>query len=91
MADLLPGALARIDKIYQQHSDLILLAWPTLVGARLASLTQPLSFVEGVLLVKVKNSIIYSLLNQHEKTRILHLLRQKFPHVEIKTICFRMS
>ncbi len=91
MTDLLPPILAKIGEGYQQRSDLILALWPEIIGPKLAAMTRATSFVEGVLLVKVKNSTLHSLLSQNDKHRLLHLLRQKFPHVEIKTICFRMG
>ncbi len=91
MTDLLPCVLAKIGEVYQQRADLILAMWPELIGPQLASMTQAISFADGVLLVKVKNSTLHSLLSQNDKPRILKLLRQKFPHVEIKNIYFRMG
>lgn len=89
--DLLPTVLAKINDVYQHRPDLILAMWPELIGSQLAAMTQAVSFVDGVLLVKVKNSTLHSLLSQNEKSRLVHLLRQKFPRVEIKTIHFRMG
>jgi Dna[CI] antecedent DciA-like protein len=91
MSDLLPFVLSKIEKNYQQHSDLILAMWPDIIGPKLASMTQALSFGEGILVVKVKNSTLHSLLSQNDKGRILNLLREKFPHAEIKNICFRIG
>lgn len=91
MTDLLPRVLAKIGEVYQQRSDLILVMWPDIIGAQLATMTQAVSFSDGVLFVKVKNSTLHSLLSQNEKLRLLNLLRQKFPHVEIKNICFRIG
>lgn len=91
MADLLPGVLAKIGEVYQQRADLILAMWPDIIGAKLATMTQAVSFVDGVLVVKVKNSTLHSLLSQNDKFRILNLLRQKFPHTEIKNIYFRIG
>ncbi len=91
MVDLLPHVLAKVGEIYQQRSDLILATWPDIVGVRLATMTHAVSFSDAVLFVKVKNSTLHSLLNQHEKLRLLNKLRQKFPHVEIKNICFRIG
>jgi hypothetical protein len=65
--------------------------WPDVIGPKLASMTQAHSFVDGVLLVKVKNSTLHSLLSQNDKPRILNLLRKRFPNVEIKTIYFRIG
>lgn len=88
---LLPAALSRIGEVYHQQAELILAIWPDLVGPSLAPMTQAISFLEGVLLVKVKNSTLHSLLSQNEKPRLLRLLREKFPKVVIKTIYFRMG
>lgn len=91
MADLLPRVLAKIGEVYQQRADLILAMWPEIIGCKLATMTQAVSFANGVLVVKVKNSTLHSLLSQNEKLRLLHLLRQKFPHAEIKNIVFRIG
>lgn len=89
--DILPAVLAKIGSVYQQRPDLILVMWPELIGSKLAAMTQAVSFTDGILVVKVKNSTLHSLLSQNEKTRLVGLLRQKFPRVEIKTIHFRMG
>jgi hypothetical protein len=91
MNDLLPAVLSRIGQVYQQRSDLILAMWPDIIGPKLAPMAQAVSFSEGILLVKVKNSTLYSLLSQNDKPRLLNELRQKFPHVDIKTIYFRIG
>ena len=54
-------------------------------------MTQAVAFADGVLVVKVKNSTLHSLLSQNDKLRILTMLRQKFPRVEIHNICFRIG
>jgi Ribonuclease G/E len=91
MIDLLPRVLAKIGEVYQQRSDLILAMWPEVIGAKLAAMTQAVSFANGILVVKVKNSTLHSLLSQNDKLRILNLLRQKFPNAEIKNIYFRIG
>lgn len=91
LKDLLPIVLANVRVVYQQRADLILASWPQLMGPTLAAMTQAVSFKEGILVVKVKNSTLHSLLSQNDKPRLLHLLRQKFPHVEIKNIYFRIG
>lgn len=91
VCDLLPSVLSKIEGVYQQKSDLILEAWPHVIGTKLATMTQAVSFVDGVLVVKVKNSTLHSLLNQNDKPRILNLLRQRFPNVTIKTVVFRIG
>ena len=88
---LLKGLLARLGKACQDRPDLVLAAWPQIIGEKLASMTQAVSFMEGVLTVRVKNSTLYSLLVQHEKTRLLKSLRDKFPTLAIRNIIFRMG
>jgi hypothetical protein len=91
MTDVLPHVLAKISEMRQDRSDLILASWPDVIGPQLAPLTQAVSFKEGVLVVKVKNSTLYSLLNQNDKPKILNRLRQKFPNVAITNIYFRIT
>ena len=91
MADLLPAVLAKIGGSYQQRGDLVLAAWPTIIGPKLATMAQAVSFVDGVLCVKVKNSTLLSVLSQHERQRLLNMLRGKFPDIEIKNIYFRIG
>lgn len=91
MSEVLPFVLAQIGKVYQERPDLILAAWPDIIGSKLASMTQAVSFADGVLVIKVKNSTLHSLLSQNDKPRILNRLRQKFPDVYIKTISFRIG
>lgn len=91
MGQLLPGYLQRVGRLYQQSPDLILKAWPTVVGPQLAPMTRALSFYDGILTVAVTNSTLYSLLSQHDKPRIIQHLREKFPHTTIKTVAFRLQ
>jgi hypothetical protein len=91
VSELLPALLSKIGEVYHQRPDLVLAAWPDIIGPKLAAMTQALSFVDGVLVVKVKNSTLHSLLSQNDKPRILNTLRQRFPHVLIKTIAFRIG
>lgn len=45
----------------------------------MAPMTEPISFFDGVLTVKVKSATLYSLLCHHEKPRLLKQLQRKFP------------
>lgn len=90
-AKLLPKLLAKLGKACQERPDLILAAWPQIIGEKLAPMAQAISFNEGVLTVRVKNSTLYSLLVQHEKTGLLKKLREKFPAAVIRNIIFRMG
>lgn len=91
VSDLLAGALAGISENYDKRPDLILAAWPSIIGPRLAPMTQAVAFTDGVLLVKVKNSTLHSLLSQNDKPQILNTLRALFPKVSIQNIVFRIG
>ncbi len=91
LKDLLPEMLSQIGKAYQERPDLILAAWPEVIGEKLASMTEALSFREGIFTVKVKNSTLHSLLVQHEKAKLLKRLREKFPSAGIQNIIFRIG
>jgi hypothetical protein len=91
LKDLLPKVLGNIGAVYRDRPDLILAAWPQIIGEKLASMAQAISFEKGILVVKVRNSTLYSLLSQHERGRLLKSLRGKFPSVEIKNIHFRIG
>ena len=89
--DIIPSVLSSIQKNHEERHDLILASWPQVVGAKIAKFTSPESFAEGILKIKVNNSTLFSLLNQSEKVKLLSVLREKFPKIEIKDIIFRMG
>lgn len=91
VSDLLPVVLSQISETYKDRPDLILAAWPEIIGSKLAAMTQAVSFHEGILTVKVKNSTLHSLLSRHDKYRILAALRQKFSNIYIQNIVFRIG
>ncbi len=91
LKDLLPELLSQISKTYEERPDLILALWPEVIGEKLAPMTRAHSFREGVLTVIVKNSALYSLLVQHEKTRLLKRLQERFPSSGIRNIIFRVG
>lgn len=91
VSDLLTLVLSDIGHTYNDRPDLVLAAWPEVIGQKLAPMTQAVSFQDGILVVKVKNSTLYSLLNQNDKRRILNSLKQKFPKVSFNNIVFRIG
>ena len=91
LQDLLGKALGSIGAMHRDRPDLVVAAWPEVIGEKLSSITKATSFDHGVLYVKVSNSTLYSLLAQHERGRLLKRLREKFPSVEIKNIHFRIG
>lgn len=91
MAHFLPSVLQQIHDTHCERPDLVLAAWPMIIGAQLAPMTQAISLIDGILLVTVKNSTLHSLLNQYDRPRILRTLQQQFPNVNIRGINFRVS
>lgn len=88
LKQLLPSLMRQIGSNHNQRPDLILAAWPSLIGERLAPMTKAVSLIDGVLTIKVKNSSLLSLLTQHESPRLLKELRKKFPNATIRSIRF---
>ena len=88
---VLSKVLTNINARQKERPDLILAYWPQVVGPTIAPLTRAVSFQEGVLTVKVKNSTLHSLLSLEEKSRILAALRLKFPNVTLSDIAFRIG
>lgn len=91
MTELLPIVLETIGEVYKERPDLILASWPTIIGSKIAPMTQAVSFKEGILVVKVYNSTLHSVLSQKDKPAILRILREKFPKAQIKNIVFRIG
>lgn len=91
ISELLPTVLGKINAQHLQRTDLLLSFWPEMIGPELSRMTQAVSFENGILMIKVRNSTLYSLLNQHEKPRLLQRLRRRFPEVEIRGLLFRMG
>lgn len=91
LQDVIPLVLKKLKGLREVKGDQILAAWPTIIGERFSPMTRAESFLEGVLTVRVNNSTLFSLLQQHEKKRLLKALEAQFPAVAIKTIVFRMG
>lgn len=83
ITDVLSVVVSQIRDHYQDRSDLVLAAWPEVIGPQLASMTQAVSFTHGLLVIKVKNSTLHSLLSQNDKGRILARLKTLFPRMSI--------
>jgi hypothetical protein len=91
MSELLLQQLSSLADKQGDRPDLILMAWPEIIGSQLLPMTEVLSFQDGVLYVKVKNSTLHSLLSVHEKPRIMNNLKAKFPKVYFRNIVFRIG
>lgn len=88
MTDLLPEVLSDLEKKAKDPRDEIFQYWHFLMGEKMSPFTEPLSFFDGVLTVKVKSSTLYSLLAVHEKKRLLQKLQEKF---SIRNLVFRVG
>jgi predicted nucleic acid-binding Zn ribbon protein len=91
LSDLLPEVLREIGASVEQQSELILAAWPQVVGPKLAEMAHAVAFRSGVLYVSVSHSTLFSLLQQRERPRLLQSLREKFPRTQIHNIVFRIG
>jgi hypothetical protein len=91
LKDVLPVVLRNIGGVYGERGDLVLAAWPEIIGQQLAAMTEAVSFKDGLLMVNVKNSTLFTLLRNHERERLLKSLRNKFPKTKINNIFFRMG
>ena len=88
MSDLLPEIIVDLGRKIKDPREEIYQFWRDLMGEKMAPLTQPVSFVDGVLTVKVKSSTLYSLLAGPEKARLLRALQEKF---SIRNLVFRVG
>jgi hypothetical protein len=88
ISDLLPEVLAEIGKKIGDPREEIYRFWFEIMGEKLGPLTDPISYVEGVLTVKVKSSTLYSLLVTHERPRLLKRMQEKFP---LRNLVFRVG
>ena len=93
LQDLLPQVLNRFQKGGGRAAmgQEVLESWPELEGPSVAKLNRAISFLDGILTVLVKSSTLYSLLRQHEKARLLELLKQRFSKLEVRDIVFRIG
>lgn len=88
LSDLLSEKLCQIQAQKEVSSSEIFKAWYEIIGEKMGPMTEGLSFVDGVLTIKVKSSTLYSLLQQHEKPRLFQQLKRKFP---IKKLVFKIG
>lgn len=88
ISDLLPLVLADIEKKTEDDREKIFQFWFSLIGEKMATLTQPISLKNGILTIKVKSATLYSLLCQHEKPRLLKELQTKY---KINDLVFRVG
>ena len=88
IAEILPEIVADLGRKAADPREEIFQFWRELMGEKMASLAEPISWIDGVLTVKVKSSTLYSLLVAHERPRLLGRLQEKF---SIRNIRFRVG
>jgi len=86
--ELLPDLLAKIRRNSELPREEVFREWALLMGDKLAGMTAPVSFEDGVLTVALKSSMLYSLLRVHEKPRLLRKLQEKF---QVKDLVFKIG
>lgn len=91
LKDMLPSVLHAIDSRRKERPDKILAGWDQIIEVKWRSMAKAISFEKGVLMVKVKNAALHSLLVQQEKPRLLQKLQEMFPEAALKNIIFRIG
>lgn len=91
LSSVLPLAMQSIEKNMKERPDLVLAAWPEIIGPKLATMTEAVSFNDNILIVHVHDSILYSMISKKEKPKIMAFIRQRFPNIHIKSIFFRFG
>lgn len=89
LKDLLSSALQEIRAKQSERPDQILAGWSEVIDPKYKAMTQATAFEKGVLMVKVKNSGLYSILVQQEQAKLLKKLQEKYP--QVKKIVFRIG
>lgn len=90
-ADLAEGVVKQVTRLSEERPDLILAAWAAMMGKERESRIQAERFEKGILYVRVKNSMLFSLIREREKQQYLSELKRRFPKVHIDRIVFRMG
>lgn len=88
MSDLLPGIVNDLGRRQGDGGEAVFALWRFLIGGAWASLTEPVSYFDQVLTIKVKSATLYTLLSVHEKPRLLKQLQEKFP---VRKLVFRVG
>ncbi|MGH2613081.1 MAG: DciA family protein [Rhabdochlamydiaceae bacterium] len=88
LKDLLIPFLEKVKSLSEARPDLILKEWAEIIDPKWDGMTQASSFEKGIIVVKVKNAPLYSLLVQQEGSKLLKKLQAKFPESGIKKLKF---
>ena len=88
---LLPNVLDNIEKKYKKNPINVMEIWPEIIGKKLSPMTKAVSLKDGVFVVKVKSSTLYSLLNNYEKQKLLEKLQNKISKDIVHKIVFKIG
>jgi hypothetical protein len=91
LKQLLPGFLERIEIRLREQPERILEGWYDIIDPQWKGLTQSDVFEKGIVVIKVKNAALYSLIVQQKKEELLKKLQEKFPTSGIKNLKFRIG
>lgn len=91
LQSICPTFLNKLNQKIDLGHDKLLVAWPEIIGEKLASMTRAEKVEEGILYVVVSNSTLLSLLTMKEKQILLKKIREKFPKAAMKDIRFRIG
>ena len=92
LQDILSLIMKRLGPLYATQPAVVLSVWPAVVGDKIACLTTAHRFQEGILYVKVKNSMMFSLLsNPVDKQKIQEAVRAAVPGIVLKNIVFKIG
>lgn len=92
LGDLLPGMMSKLGSLYKSQPEVLLNAWQSVIGEKFFPFTRAQRFESGVLTVLVKNSTLFSLLNNPvDKQRLITELRKRVPGAVLNQIVFRIG
>lgn len=91
LSDILPKYAKKFVRGENFDPQLVLRAWPQVVGESLAGMTKAERFAEGILYVRVSNASLYSLLSGYEKKKLLHKLQEIVPKGDVRGLIFRIG
>lgn len=91
LKELLEMMVVDMDNKLKRRPKRVIETWKEIAGPKLVLMTEVISFNDGILEIKVKNSILFSLLCQHEKERLLKSLQGRFSKKTIRNIIFRIG
>ncbi|MGR3911933.1 MAG: DUF721 domain-containing protein [Candidatus Rhabdochlamydia sp.] len=91
MPSFLRGLSVRYEDRAERKTEEVLAYWHQVMNPDWAFMTRPVSFENGIIVVQVKSSALYSILVQHEGAQILKKLQHQFPQSGIKRLKFRIG